>query len=215
MEEDPPRKENRRICLERCLSSEKRDRGSEETLRRFFTALFLSDMRWLITRGAGRRQHSYFHYLSNAPVPACQGIRILPLCLREGRALIYMYRPERLEKDLKDSRAEAILKKEHYPEGRPECRLKELSTRLRSSENFPHEIGLFLGYPPEDVEGFILNHAKGYKCIGCWKVYGDEQAARKKFEAFNLCTKCCCSYRNRGMSVEKMVVREKPDTPVQ
>lgn len=77
------------------------------------------------------------------------------------------------------------------------------------------QIGLFLGYPPEDVEGFILNHAKGYKCIGCWKVYGDEQAARKKFEAFNLCTKCCCSYRNRGMSVEKMVVREKPDTPVQ
>ena len=28
------------------------------------------------------------------------------------------------------------------------------------SGEFPHEVGLFLGYPPEDVRGFIENHAK-------------------------------------------------------
>ena len=46
----------------------------------------------------------------------------------------------------------------------------ELVRRLNGEEAFPHEIGLFLGYPPEDVDAFIKNGAAGEKCIGMWKV---------------------------------------------
>ena len=38
---------------------------------------------------------------------------------------------------------------------------------------FPHEIGIFLGYPLADVAGFIRNKGRNCKCIGTWKVYGD------------------------------------------
>ena len=34
------------------------------------------------------------------------------------------------------------------------------------SGEFPHEVGLFLGYPPEDVKGFIDHRANNFKCAG-------------------------------------------------
>ena len=34
--------------------------------------------------------------------------------------------------------------------------IRELRHRLKDSTEFPHEIGLFLGYPPEDVRGFFI-----------------------------------------------------------
>lgn len=43
--------------------------------------------------------------------------------------------------------------------------------RLQRFEAFPHEIGLFLSYPPEDVRGFIEHKGHESKCEGCWKVY--------------------------------------------
>ena len=64
-----------------------------------------------------------------------------------------------------------------------------LIRRLSRSEDFPHEIGLFLGYPCEDVRGFIDNKAACAKCVGCWKVYGDEEKAKKQFERFKKCTR--------------------------
>ena len=47
--------------------------------------------------------------------------------------------------------AAQMLARAGYPAGM-EAMLRTLSLRL-SGEEFPHEIGLFLGYPPEDVEG--------------------------------------------------------------
>lgn len=49
--------------------------------------------------------------------------------------------------------------------------IRNLRIRINSSKTFPHEIGLFLGYPVEDVKGFIEN--KGENCVKCgaWKVY--------------------------------------------
>ena len=36
------------------------------------------------------------------------------------------------------------------------------------SGEFPHEVWLFLSYPPEDVKGFIDHRASGFKCAGLW-----------------------------------------------
>jgi len=46
---------------------------------------------------------------------------------------------------------------------------------------FPHEIGIILGYPIEDVIGFIKNRGKNYRFQGYWKVYGDVENAKKYF----------------------------------
>ena len=41
-----------------------------------------------------------------------------------------------------------------------------------------------LGYPAEDVQGFIENETKEGKCVGCLKVYGDVEQAQKEFEQY-------------------------------
>ena len=69
---------------------------------------------------------------------------------------------------------------------------RKLSLRLRQFHEFPHEIGLFLGYPPDDVEGFIENREKAFKCPGYWKVYGDEEKAKAQFHVISICTACYC-----------------------
>ena len=67
-------------------------------------------------------------------------------------------------------------------------------------------IGLFLGYPPEDVCGFIENKADACKCVGCWKVYGDEDAAKKLFAKYKKCTDVYCTLFANGRSIERLTV---------
>ena len=51
-------------------------------------------------------------------------------------------------------------------------------------DGFPHELGIFLGYPLGDVEGFIRHQGKNYLCAGYWKVYQDERRARETFQLY-------------------------------
>ena len=55
---------------------------------------------------------------------------------------------------------------------------------MEQGEGFPHEMGLLLGYPVEDVEGFIEHKGKNYLYSGYWKVYEDVASKRKIFEAY-------------------------------
>ena len=96
-----------------------------------------------------------------------KGIRILPLRYRDSKALIYFYRPDLLAEDIKDKRACRILSERGYCLKNGERCVAHLIERLSQCEEFPHEIGLFLGYPPEDVDGFIENKACRCKCVGC------------------------------------------------
>ena len=136
---------------------------------------------------------------------AAKGLRIVPLRCRENRALLYLYRPKKLADDLKRSAARDILKENGYPESTGSC-VSYLRRRLMSSGAFPHEVGLFLGYPPEDVSGFIKNGAHACKCVGCWRVYGDEAKAKRTFAKYK---KCAAVYRAQwaaGKSMERLTV---------
>ena len=77
--------------------------------------------------------------------------------------------------------------------------------RLRRESDFPHEVGLFLGYPPRDVEGFIREKARRAKCTGAWKVYGDEEVARKTFALYKRCTRACRDDYLRHRSLERLI----------
>ena len=136
----------------------------------------------------------------------CKGLRVLPLRFSEKRALIYVYRPKQLSIDLSDAVAVKLLEQYGYHTGSCEKCVVRLVQKLRQEEDFPHEIGLFLGYPPEDVCGFIENRACGCKCVGCWKVYGDEAAAQKKFARYKKCTKVYCDQLAKGKDIERLTV---------
>lgn len=135
-----------------------------------------------------------------------KGIRVVPLKFREGRALIYAYRPSKLLQDLQRADACSLLRERGYAAEMPERCIVQLMRRLADSGEFPHEIGLFLGYPPEDVCGFIENKAEGYKCVGEWKVYGDEEQAMKTFAKYRKCTEVYCAQFAQGRSIERLTV---------
>ena len=135
-----------------------------------------------------------------------KGLRVLPLRFREDCALVYVYRPARLSEDLLNDTAVEILDGHGYSTKTPERCVVELIRRLENSEEFPHEIGLFLGYPPEDVQGFIENKAANCKCVGCWKVYGDADAAQRTFAKYKKCTDVYCRMFAEGRSVERLTV---------
>lgn len=137
---------------------------------------------------------------------AGKGICMIPLRKTAKRVLVYVYRPSKLAKDLLDPRSQEILQLCGYSVRNVNCNLKELMNRLKTQENFPHEIGLFLGYPPEDVRLFIENDGKNYKFIGCWKVYSDEVEARKTFAKFKKCTDIYSRLQAKGTSVVRLTV---------
>lgn len=137
---------------------------------------------------------------------AGKGLRLLPLRFSDRKALIYLYRPAKLRRDLSDAAAEALLQRHGYTTGSCEQCVVQLIRKLRRQEDFPHEIGLFLGYPPEDVCGFMEQGPDCCKCVGCWKVYGNEEAARKKFAQYKKCTRVYCDLWAKGKDIERLTV---------
>ncbi len=136
----------------------------------------------------------------------CKGVRFLPLLFREHRALIYAYRPSRLRLDISGREAQQLLLPRGYSTHNCSKCLARLMERLGEEAEFPHEIGLFLGYPFEDVKGFIENRAARAKCVGFWKVYGDEEKARQLFHQYEDCTRIYEKQWNAGRPLQELTV---------
>ena len=117
-----------------------------------------------------------------------KGLCLLPIRFLEGQALLYLYRPAELRRDLQDVLASELLRQAGYADESCARCVAQLIRRFRESGEFPHEVGLFLSYPPEDVKGFIDHRANDFKCAGLWKVYGDEAKAQALFAKFKKCT---------------------------
>lgn len=154
---------------------------------------------WRIPEGEGLKVLGYY-----ANVLSRRGIRMRVLGRNGDRLLILIFRPGRLECCLRDPRVEEMLSRAGYPVG---AGTQQLLCHLRdqlSQSDFPHEIGLFLGYPPEDVEGFRADGGRCCKYSGTWKVYGDVSQARKQFDAFHRCRQALTRKLNQGKTLEQM-----------
>lgn len=135
-----------------------------------------------------------------------KGLDIRVMRTTAQRALLYVNRKKQLESDLKREKTRSMLKAEGYDYSSVEEAVKILQNKLQMYEKFPHEIGLFLGYPEEDVQGFIENQGKNCKCCGCWKVYCNECDAQKMFYKFKKCERVYERLFLKGRPVQKMIV---------
>ena len=113
------------------------------------------------------------------------GVRVALLGWREGRAMLLVWRPRRIRSLLSDAGAHAFLAKNRLP-SRSGALMGELRRRLRAyygnRASFPHEIGFVLGYPIEDVDGFMSDGGQGARARGRWKVYGNVDEALRRFK---------------------------------
>lgn len=135
-----------------------------------------------------------------------KGVFLTVLGRCKGRALIYVCRGARLQNDLKKPGVADFLSAYGYSGEELDCVLERLRERLGETGSFPHEIGLFLGYPLEDVEGFIRNRGRNCKCAGCWKVYGDAGKAIRTFARFQKCREVYARLWREGRSVWQLTV---------
>lgn len=139
-----------------------------------------------------------------------KGVRVIPVRYYEKRVLLYVYRPRLLAQDLGNKDAMEILESLGYPCSCVDRSVVKLVNRLAEQEEFPHEIGFFLGYPPEDVMGFMQDCKNGCRsCIytGDWKVYKDADAAINRFNMFRKCRRVYKERAREGYTLDRLTVR--------
>ena len=131
-----------------------------------------------------------------------KGMRLTVLCECRSRKLLFLYNEKLLSERLADKQVKAMLESYGYSGTMTlEEQLSKLSERIAESGDFPHEIGLFLGYPVDDVTGFIQNKGRNYLLCGYWKVYSDEGRARRMFSNYDKCRNYLCNKLAQGESI--------------
>ncbi len=136
-----------------------------------------------------------------------KGVELLVLKKSNGRALIYVCRKKQLQTDLDKPGVRQFLADCGYLKSDVDYALRILKNRLECSQDgFPHEIGVFLGYPLQDVVGFIENAGQNCKCVGCWKVYCNECEAVKLFGKYKKCKDVYIRLWRQGRSVRQLTV---------
>ena len=131
-----------------------------------------------------------------------------------NKALIYVYRRADLEKILNRDEIRSFLLNHGYLiddneiVGGVNCEniILQLKKKFEKLNQFPHEIGIFLGYPIGDVKGFIENHGCNCKCTGYWKVYCNEEEATKTFRKYKKCRDIYMNLWIGGRSVMQLTV---------
>ena len=134
------------------------------------------------------------------------GLFLMVLNRRKEKALVYVCRKSHLEADLQKPGAARFLTEYGYQKTDVGYALSRLKKRLAQEGAFPHEIGIFLGYPLGDVIGFIRNRGQNCKCTGCWKVYCNECEAIRLFAQFRKCREIYGRLWNQGKSVRQLTV---------
>lgn len=116
------------------------------------------------------------------------GLKTFSLCNAKEKAIIMIYSPELISKVLSTEKSKDILKRFGYQnlkttESKLELLKRRYTDYMLNSSEYPHEIGLFLDYPPDDVIDFIDN--KPCKLCGYWKVYNNEEYAKRIFSIYD------------------------------
>ena len=118
---------------------------------------------------------------------------ISSLCLYEGKnkSTWLLYRRDRLESALVWPQTGEFLEQYGYRMVRESLDEKLLRLQHRFAEYkeerqpFPHEMGVFLGYPLGDVKGFIINRGENSLTSRYWKVYQNPKEAEKIFDLYD------------------------------
>lgn len=134
----------------------------------------------------------------------CRDIHLERLCECEKRVLLMVYRSQALCSYLQNDEIRALLSAFGYGEQESlKVYLDRLKTRL-AEQDFPHEIGAFLGYPAHDIYGFIRHRGAGCLLIGEWKVYQDAASAKKLFHRYRACRRALLKRLSEGKTLAQV-----------
>lgn len=136
---------------------------------------------------------------------AGKGLQLTVLRRSGVRALVYLFRPDKLSAVMNCPRVQALLRNNGYTDLSPDGALQHLRRRLQE-EDFPHEIGVFLGYPIADVESFIVHGGRNCAACGCWKAYHNVCEAQRIFAQYAKCRDVYMKLFACGRSLDRLTV---------
>ena len=79
------------------------------------------------------------------------------------------------------------------------------ATYMKEGGEFPHEMGLLLGYPLEDVRGFMENEGKYFLYSGYWKVYENMTKKIRLFRKFEVAKEMLIFLIYNGVGMEEIM----------
>lgn len=143
------------------------------------------------------------------------GISLYTFCRFEGKVTFFLYRERPLKNYLSRPEIKKMMEALGYRGGSLPAILKWVAVRysvyMVSRRNFPHEIGLLLGYPAEDVAGFIENGGKNFLYTGYWKVYGNLSKSLETFQGYDRAKERVVRMISKGEGVRDIIRFHAPD----
>jgi hypothetical protein len=127
----------------------------------------------------------------------------------EEKMLLLLYHSESLKAYLSYDKVEQFFMDAGYHSIELSEILLELCMRYQrymvKKDGFPHEMGLLLGYPLEDVTGFIENRGEHFLCSGYWKVYENRDRKLRMFESFENARESILKLLSCGISMMEII----------
>lgn len=114
------------------------------------------------------------------------GLRIVEIKTGINRKLVFFYHEKALKQTLARDVVLSFLRELNYPrEFTTRKYVSHLCTKIQESAEFPHEVGIFLGYPLKDVLGYM-----GFVSLPCagvkgWRYYGCYQSSRMVYDIYS------------------------------
>lgn len=128
---------------------------------------------------------------------------------KDAKAVFLLYRLKPLCNHLADRSVQELLLQFGYCDFSMDGLLTRFASRyaacMCNKAQFPHEMGIFLGYPTEDVCGFIENKGKKFLCAGYWKVYANAAQKRRLFQYFDRASELLVKLLAQGVRIEDVL----------
>lgn len=137
------------------------------------------------------------------------GISFYRLIQTRTKTTFLLFRRNELEEFLSDENVKNVFIRAGYKSLQIGKILRIFSLRyeayMQGDKSFPHEMGLLLGYPVEDVVGFVENNGKNFLYSGYWKVYENQKAKVKLFDKFKVAEETLIHLLSNGLSMSDII----------
>lgn len=127
------------------------------------------------------------------------------LAKEQHKVTLLLFRMKNFSRYLTQNKVVESLKQFRYED----MSISEILTEFRlryqrcifDGGEFPHEMGILLGYPVEDVRGFIQYEGKKYLHSGYWKVYDRLPEKLRLFQRYDFAMESLIQFLYYGLNI--------------
>lgn len=136
-------------------------------------------------------------------------IAVCPLYQTGERTTFLLYHPERMQCHLTAPATSKCMNGFGYCSMEIHHTIEQFRANydryLSDKKSFPHEMGILLGYPVEDVLGFMHHQGENYLYCGYWKVYGRLDDKLRMFQAYEDAREIIMEALSKGNNIAQVV----------